>query len=475
MKYFITTILIAFGLVSNAQTWTNVYSDQKIDGVWANKYLRFPTDTTTNKTGVVMLASKFWIGNGTKWATTASDTGRGTNQLLTGGSFKKANDSSQALNVQLAGTQTISGAKTFSSNITASARVNIGGANDSANYALNVRGGTKASIFTVEGRNDRIYEVVDSTFTRTGIFGYVRSSGEVGVRMANSITNNSITLADNGNAYYNSDRLVIATITPFANRRIPFSNNNGLLKDTSNFNIDAAGLLTIPLSITIPSTATMATITNTNSSANQATFSGWERNQGASSAAGQISVGSLTTLQGQVRYASSGNTRATIANTFDDISAEVALETRSQGTAIYPLIASGNGVKVATLGTGTVYSNSGTLTNTNPSDSTLKNTVKPLGYGLAEILKLKPKTFYYNSDSGKTSLKYGFIAQEVQKIMPDVVRSFNVTKEVNGKNTIIQKLGLESDGIYVTLVNAIQEQQAIIDDLKKRIIALENK
>lgn len=377
--------------------------------------------------------------------------------------------------VTIAGTQTITGAKTFSAILTTGSRVNINGAADSANYALNVRGGTKSSIFTVEGRNDRIYEVVDSAFTRTGLFGYVRSSGEIGVRMANSITNNSITLADNGNAYYNSDRLVIATITPFANRRIPFSNNNGLLKDTSNFNIDASGLLTIPLSITIPSTATVATITNTNTSANQATFSGWERNQGASSAAGQISVGSLTTLQGQVRYASSSNTRTTLANSFDDISAEVALETRSQGTAIYPLIASGNGVKVATLGTGTVYSNSGTLTNTNPSDRTLKNTVKPLGYGLAEILKLKPKTFYYNSDSTKSALKYGFIAQDVHSIMPDVVREFSVFKKVNGKNVEDKKLGLESDGIYVTLVKAIQEQQDIIDQLRLRIAALENK
>lgn len=375
-------------------------------------------------------------------------------------------DSSRALDVQLAGTQTITGAKTFSAILKTSSRLNVAGANDSADYALNVRGTTKASMFTVEGKNDRIYEVVDSTFTRTGLFGYVKSSGEIGVRMANSITNNSITLADNGNAYYNSDRLVIATVTPFSNRRIPFSNNNGLLKDTSNFSIDASGLLTIPLSITIPSTATVATITNTNASANQATFSGWERNQGASSAAGQISVGSLTTLQGQVRYASSGNTRTTIANTFDDISAEVVLETRSQGTAIYPLIASGNGVKVATLGTGTVYSNSGTLTNTNPSDSTLKNTIKPLSYGLAEILKLKPKTFYYNSDSAKASLKYGFIAQEVKPIMPDVVRKISKDSD---------KLGLETDGIYVTLVKAIQEQQAIIDDLKKRIIQLENK
>ena len=132
-------------------------------------------------------------------------------------------------------------------------------------------------------------------------------------------------------------------------------------------------------------------------------------------------------------------------------------------------------VSSTSLGTGTVYSNSGTLTNTNPSDSSIKNTIKPLGYGLSEVLRLQPKTFYYNSDSAKTSLKYGFIAQEVQKIMPDMVRKFNVSTKVNGKPATIEKLGLETDGIYVTLVKAIQEQQAIIDDLKKRIIALENK
>jgi len=126
---------------------------------------------------------------------------------------------------------------------------------------------------------------------------------------------------------------------------------------------------------------------------------------------------------------------------------------------------SGN-IIIDLLGTGTVYSNSGTLTNTNPSDSTIKNTIKPLGYGLAEVLKLQPKTFYYNSDSAKTSLKYGFIAQEVKPIMPDLVRKISKGSD---------KLGLETDGIYVTLVKAIQEQQAIIDDLKKRIIALENK
>lgn len=95
MKYFFTTILLAFGILLNAQTWTPIYNNQKIDGVWANKYLKFPTDTTANKTGVVMVANKFWIGNGTKWSTVSSDTGRGNSQLVTGGSLKKVIDSSK--------------------------------------------------------------------------------------------------------------------------------------------------------------------------------------------------------------------------------------------------------------------------------------------------------------------------------------------------------------------------------------------
>jgi len=212
-----------------------------------------------------------------------------------------------------------------------------------------------------------------------------------------------------------------------------------------------------------------------NSSQTQGELWGWNSIQGASANAGEIRLGGTESIQGRLIYTSSGNTGVYIDNTFDDAAAEIRLRTRVAGTAVNTIIASANGVTLASLGTGTVYSNSGTLTNTNPSDSTLKNTIKPLGYGLAEILKLKPKTFYYNSDSTKSSLKYGFIAQEVRSIMPDVVREFTVSKKVDGKNIEQKKLGLESDGIYVTLVKAIQEQQAIIEDLKKRIIAIENK
>ena len=136
-------------------------------------------------------------------------------------------------------------------------------------------------------------------------------------------------------------------------------------------------------------------------------------------------------------------------------------------TGAFTTLGTGN-FTIAALGTGTVYSNSGVLTNTNPSDSSLKDSIKTLTYGLKEILQLQPKTFYYRSDSAKSSLKYGFIAQDVKKVMPDMVRKINPHDEKS-------KLGLETDGIYVTLINAIKEQQEQIEELKARIIKLENK
>jgi hypothetical protein len=116
-------------------------------------------------------------------------------------------------------------------------------------------------------------------------------------------------------------------------------------------------------------------------------------------------------------------------------------------------------VYVGALGTGTVYSNAGFLTNTNPSDYRLKNTITPLTYGLNEVLQLNPKTFYYNDDVTKARLKYGFIAQEVKDVMPDLVRRL-------GANT--DYLGLENEGIFVTLVNAIKELKQELDTLKNK-------
>jgi hypothetical protein len=102
---------------------------------------------------------------------------------------------------------------------------------------------------------------------------------------------------------------------------------------------------------------------------------------------------------------------------------------------------------VANLGTGLVYSNGGTLTSTNPSDQRLKNNIQSISYGLNEVLKLNPVTFDWKEDKINQGKQYGFIAQEVQKVMPDLVKNLGIK----------DYLGLDKEAIFTILVKAIQE------------------
>jgi hypothetical protein len=126
----------------------------------------------------------------------------------------------------------------------------------------------------------------------------------------------------------------------------------------------------------------------------------------------------------------------------------------STGTATFTGGINAGTLYLGSLGTGTVYSSSGTLTNTNPSDKRLKENITPITYGLNEILKLNPVSFDWKNDNNKNK-QFGFIAQEVQQIMPEAV--------IEG-----EYLGLEKDAIYTALINAIKELEA-------RLKTLENK
>jgi hypothetical protein len=112
---------------------------------------------------------------------------------------------------------------------------------------------------------------------------------------------------------------------------------------------------------------------------------------------------------------------------------------------------SGN-VDLTTLGTGTVYSNSGVLTNTDPSDENLKNNILTLEDGTLDKLNgLRPVSFQWKS-TGDGAL--GFIAQEVNEVFPELVGS-------NSDGT----LGLYTTQFIPVLVKAIQEQQLQIDEI----------
>jgi hypothetical protein len=101
------------------------------------------------------------------------------------------------------------------------------------------------------------------------------------------------------------------------------------------------------------------------------------------------------------------------------------------------------------------------------SDFNLKNSIKPINYGLNSINQLKPVSYLWNDVNRKldsTIPDIGFIAQDVMDVIPEAVRS-------NGDGD----LQLNYKAITATLVKAIQEQQALIKALEQRIINLENK
>jgi hypothetical protein len=90
------------------------------------------------------------------------------------------------------------------------------------------------------------------------------------------------------------------------------------------------------------------------------------------------------------------------------------------------------------------------------SDISIKKNIVDIKYGLNEVLNLKPRS-YNMKDGGKEEI--GFIAQEVEKIIPEIV-SDPIGNGVKGMNYA---------NMVALLTKAIQEQQAQIETLKAKL------
>ena len=106
---------------------------------------------------------------------------------------------------------------------------------------------------------------------------------------------------------------------------------------------------------------------------------------------------------------------------------------------------------------------------TTTSDRKLKKNIKPLEKALEKVQNLKGVSFQWKKDD-KESI--GFIAQEVQEVVPEVVH--NNRKEHDGV-LISEALGVDYGNITALLVEAVKEQQSLINRLEARIKDLENK
>jgi hypothetical protein len=114
------------------------------------------------------------------------------------------------------------------------------------------------------------------------------------------------------------------------------------------------------------------------------------------------------------------------------------------------------------LGNGSVTVIRGTVAYSIGSDSRIKKNIVNSTYGLATVLKLRPVEYNLTSNDLK---QVGFIAQEVQKLVPEVV---------TGKEGDLSKgeiLGITYSNLVPVLTKAIQEQQKQIEDQNAKIAA----
>ncbi len=107
-------------------------------------------------------------------------------------------------------------------------------------------------------------------------------------------------------------------------------------------------------------------------------------------------------------------------------------------------------------GTGLVYNAT--------SDIRLKENITNTHYSLSDLMKISVKDYNFKSDETKT-VQTGFLAQDLYEVYPEAV-------SVGGENAQENPWGVDYGKLTPLLVKAIQDQQKMIDELKKEIEAL---
>ncbi len=97
------------------------------------------------------------------------------------------------------------------------------------------------------------------------------------------------------------------------------------------------------------------------------------------------------------------------------------------------------------------------------SDRRLKRNIKKLEFGLDEVLQLQPKQYFWKNNSDQKQESLGLIAQDVQTIIKNIVHQADDEQKT---------LSVSYTELIPVLINAIKEQQAIIDKQSNTIKGL---
>ena len=92
------------------------------------------------------------------------------------------------------------------------------------------------------------------------------------------------------------------------------------------------------------------------------------------------------------------------------------------------------------------------------SDKRLKDNIKPIEKPLSKLLGLSGNTFEWNDKSPYEGTDVGVIAQEVEKVLPEVV-----TTRDNGYKAV------KYDKLTALLIEAVKELSAKVDNLEQQL------
>jgi hypothetical protein len=174
-------------------------------------------------------------------------------------------------------------------------------------------------------------------------------------------------------------------------------------------------------------------------------------------------TGNFTTTSGLAAFRND----ATSGITYDQIQIQTG---QGASTAFFSQRTYANGVpQFAVRGDGVIFAQNTAVQSI--SDGRVKENVRNADEGLDTILDLRPVRFDFKEGFGNNRKnQLGFIAQEVEAVFADAV---DTTSEKDENGDAYKSVG--QGALIPVLVKAIQEQQAIITDLKARIEALETK
>jgi len=161
------------------------------------------------------------------------------------------------------------------------------------------------------------------------------------------------------------------------------------------------------------------------------------------------------------------NSKLVVNGSISTISTQVNMYSNNSGATFDWVLRTGSTQSFYVNNASVVATLSSTGVWTNASDSRYKENIVDSTYGLNAVMALKPRA--YNLIDQADKFQIGFIAQEVLEVVPEIVDSVHnsITKE--------DRYTLSYGQLTAVLAKAIQEQQALITELKIRIATLETK